>query len=176
MNLIKFAGVFAVIALLTGCATTRINTQPQATILSHVNWGVAPFVNNTGTPQANARAQAITAGLLRARGIINVNRYSLRRSCRQLLTCLHYQVPYSRIKSWARRARLHYVMFGVVNEWRYKVGLDGEPSVNVTLKLKDMRNGHVVWSAVGSKVGGSRAGLGEVAQSLIRCMLNKLRL
>lgn len=65
-------------------------------------------------------------------------------------------------------------MTGTVNEWRYKVGLDGEPAVSVTLKLIDMRNGRVIWSAVGSKMGSSRSSLGNVGQRLIDSMLNQI--
>jgi hypothetical protein len=56
---------------------------------------------------------------------------------------------------------------GAVDEWRYKVGVDGEPAVGVALQVVDLQSGAVVWSAVGAKSGWSREALAAVAQKLI---------
>jgi polysaccharide biosynthesis protein PelC len=61
-------------------------------------------------------------------------------------------------------------------EWRYKVGIDGEPAVGLTLKIIDLSNGRVLWSATGAKSGWSREALASVAQSLILNMVNTLNL
>ena len=56
---------------------------------------------------------------------------------------------------------------GSVEEWRYKVGVDGEPAVGITLQLIDLPSGAVIWTASGSKTGWSREGLTATAQKLL---------
>jgi hypothetical protein len=66
-----------------------------------------------------------------------------------------------------------YALTGAVDEWRYKVGIDGEPAVGLTLQIINLTDGdRVVWSAAGSKSGWSREALSAVAQKLIKDMLS----
>jgi hypothetical protein len=65
---------------------------------------------------------------------------------------------------------------GSVEEWRYKVGLDGEPVAGVTLRVIDLQNGRVLWSGSGSRSGWSRDGLSTVGHQLIGRLLSELRL
>jgi polysaccharide biosynthesis protein PelC len=58
------------------------------------------------------------------------------------------------------------VVYGAVDEWRYKVGVDGEPAVGLVFQVKDLSNGQVVYSASGGKSGWSREALSAVAQKL----------
>ena len=75
---------------------------------------------------------------------------------------------------WAQSTGAHYAMTGSINEWNYKVGLDGEPVVGISLQLIDLASKRIVWTAVGSKSGGSRIAVSTVAQQLINTMLNQL--
>jgi hypothetical protein len=77
--------------------------------------------------------------------------------------------------AWAREQRVKYVLTGAVEEWRYKVGVDGEPVAGVTFELIDVASGQVVWSATGSKSGWTRSSLSSVASSLIGSLLSPLR-
>jgi hypothetical protein len=65
---------------------------------------------------------------------------------------------------------------GSVQEWRYKVGIDGEPAVGVTMKVLDLSTGQIVWSVSGAKSGWSRQALSAVAQSLLTEMFDGLPL
>ena len=56
------------------------------------------------------------------------------------------------------------------------MGVDGEPAVGLTLQLKDVSSGKVVWSASGGKSGWSREALSAVAQKLTRDLLSTLTL
>ena len=69
--------------------------------------------------------------------------------------------------AWARGNGLRYGLTGSVDEWRYKVGVDGEPAVGVSLQLLDITTGAVVWTATGSKSGWSREALSAVAHKLL---------
>jgi hypothetical protein len=68
---------------------------------------------------------------------------------------------------WARSQQIRYVLTGEVEEWRYKVGVDGEPAVGLTFELVDVDTGKTVWSGTGSRTGWSRSGLASVANKLI---------
>ena len=72
---------------------------------------------------------------------------------------------------WARSVGARYAIYGAVDEWRYKVGIDGEPAVGVALHIMDLQNNSVVWSGVGGKSGWSRESLSGVAQKLIKQLL-----
>jgi len=175
MRKIYLFSIFIVFALLMSCSTT-INHSRQPVISSQAKWAVLPFDNNTEKPQAGERVAAITASLLRAGGITNLSVYQPKTSCSQLLTCSGRGLSMKGARIWAKRRGVRYAMTGAINEWHYKVGLDGEPAVNVTLNLFDMRTGKAVWSAVGSKIGCSRASLGIVGQKLVREMLSRLEI
>ena len=71
-----------------------------------------------------------------------------------------------RAQGYRVAANARYVLRGEVNEWRYKVGVDGEPAVSVTLRLVDKATHRVRWSAVASGNGWSDASLGTTAQRL----------
>ena len=78
--------------------------------------------------------------------------------------------------NWAKQQGVRYALTGNVDEWRYKVGIDGEPAVGITLQLLDVQSGAVVWSGVAAGTGWSRDGLSAVAQKLIKEMLVKAKL
>ena len=59
-----------------------------------------------------------------------------------------------------------------MEEWRYKVGVDGEPAVGMMLQITDLKSGQVVWSGSGGKTGYSRESLSGTAQKLLNQMLS----
>jgi hypothetical protein len=67
-------------------------------------------------------------------------------------------------------------MTGAVDEWRYKVGVDGEPAVGLVLQVIDLGTGNVVWTATGARSGWSREALSAVGQKLMRDLLGDLSL
>jgi TolB-like protein len=159
------AGAAVALALtLAGCTTATV--APAPALERGAPWGLLPMVNHTETPQAGLRAEAILESLLRSRGLSELRRYpttiggdalfepSERRSVDQAL-------------AWARTQNLRYALTGTVDEWRYKVGLDGEPAVGFTLQLIELSTGRVLWSAAGGRTGWSRESLSGVAQKLL---------
>lgn len=73
--------------------------------------------------------------------------------------------------AWAREQGVRYALAGTVDEWRYKVGVDGEPAAGITLQIIDVQSGDILWSGAGGKSGWSREALSAVAQKLIRELL-----
>jgi TolB-like protein len=80
----------------------------------------------------------------------------------------------TRALEWARGERARYALTGTVDEWRYKVGVDGEPAVGITLQVIEVQSGNVIWSAAGSRTGWSRDAVSAVAQKLLRQLLSPL--
>ncbi len=158
---------------LTACTT--INSSHQ-TVPAGVQWGIVPFTNNTEVPQAGYRAMSITKGILESNGVQTMNTFKANQTCNQLIVCPNANPSQEQIMTWARHHHLRFVMVGAVNEWVYKVGLDGEPVASVALQLYDVPNGRMIWNSVGSKIGTTRSGLSTTGQQLIREMLCSLKL
>ncbi len=72
-------------------------------------------------------------------------------------------------------ANVAYSLTGSVNEWKYKAGLDGEPTVSLTLRLFDNRSGEQVWSSVASRTGSASESTGVLAQKLLDKALSELK-
>lgn len=157
-------------------ACSKINTSYIVQMSHNCQWGIVPFANYTEIPQAGYRAMNITAGVLRSKGVMALKVYPVSRDCSQLITCPNSAVALDKVLQWARPRHLNYVVMGAVNEWDYKVGLDGEPIAAVSLQLYEVKSGRMLWSSVGSKIGTSRSGLALIGQKLINEMLLALKI
>jgi hypothetical protein len=129
-----------------------------------------PVLNHTEVPQAGLRAEAITEALLRAQGVNDLTRYPATLNIETLLEPAERKIM-AEADKWARAQGARYAIYGAVDEWRYKVGIDGEPAVGVALHIIDLKSNEVVWTGVGGKSGWSRESLSGVAQKLIRELL-----
>ena len=155
----------AVLAL-TACST--INYGGSGMAQRSEQWTVVPFVNSTETPFAAERAEAITVAILYANGIQKVltppqdppadgEALSADRGMKRRHEALE----------WARKQGARYALMGTVTEWRYKVGLDGEPVAGMTMQLLDLSDNRVVWSGSSGRSGWSREAVSSVAQQVL---------
>jgi hypothetical protein len=151
-----------------GCST--MDSGSITTIERNAKWVMLPVLNHTEAPQAGLRAEAITEALLRANGVNDLTRYPATLSPDTLFEPAERKVM-AEAEKWARTQNARYGIYGAVDEWRYKVGIDGEPAVGVALHIIDLRSNAVVWTGVGGKSGWSRESLSGVAQKLIRELL-----
>jgi len=156
---------------LAGCAVTDVGRAPQMAPGDTV--AVLPIVNYTETPQAGLRAEAIAESLLKTGGVANLKRYPASLNPETLFEPAERE-SVGKALEWARTERARYALTGAVQEWRYKVGVDGEPAVGISLQLIDVASGQVVWSATGSNSGWSRESLSGTAQKLLRRLLAPL--
>jgi TolB-like protein len=156
-------GTLSILGVLSACST--LDVAPRGNLDPQARWAMLPFTNHTETPQAGSRAAAIVEAVLRTRGVMN-----LERAPQPDAETLFDPAPQSIEKSlaWARNAGVRYALTGTVSEWRYKVGVDGEPAVGLTLQAIEVASGKVVWSASGGRSGFSREALSAVAQKLAR--------
>jgi TolB-like protein len=98
---------------------------------------VLPIVNYTETPQAGLRAEAIAESLLKTGGVTNLKRYPASLNPETLFEPAERE-SVGKALDWARTERTRYALTGAVQEWRYKVGVDGEPAVGISLQLIDV--------------------------------------
>lgn len=162
-----FAGTL--LAVLSACSTVDIGPAPV--LEANAQWALLPFANHTETPQAGLRAEAISENVLRANGFANLRHYPSALNNETLFEPMDRKQLDAALE-WARGENLKYALTGTVDEWRYKVGIDGEPAVGMTLQLIDVASGNVVWAASGGKSGWSREALSAVAQKLSRQLLS----
>jgi len=141
--------VFAVLLpfFLTGCTTVMTNTKP-ATALKNRVCAVVPFENLTETPLAGKRVAAIAYGVLRSKGY--------------KVVLLDKRPTPEELHSYSC------VITGYVNEWRYKVGIDGEPAVSVTYVVKDPESQKNLASGTLSATEWGNKSLGVLTQELFR--------
>lgn len=170
---LKAVGVVAAVIALAGCAVQAI--QPSPPLDSSATWGVLPIMNYADTPDAGERVAAITATLLRAQGITRLVSYPHSEESAPLPE-LNQHRRLEQARRWAAEQRLSYALTGTVEEWRYKSGLDGEPSVGLTLQVIAPNTGEVLWSASGSRSGWGRESLSGTGHKLLRSLLKELNL
>ncbi len=174
MNMSKLLGiVFLAAWLMAGCST--VQTVGSEKLSGTEAWALLPFTNNTETPQAGLRAEAITANLLRGHGLTRLETYPAGLVTETLLEPSDRKLGEKAV-AWAKEQGVRYAVSGEVNEWRYKVGIDGEPAVGLTLQVLDLKDGRVVYSAAGGKSGWSREALSAVAQKLMKDMVTGITL
>lgn len=168
---LRLAAVAVLAMAVTACSTTDIGRAPA--LPADAQWALLPFANHTETPQAGLRAEAIAENVLRARGVANLRRYPASLNNETLFEPMDRKQMDAALE-WARSENLSYALTGTVDEWRYKVGIDGEPAVGLTLQLVEVSSGKVIWAAAGGKSGWSREALSAVAQKLSRTLLAPL--
>lgn len=149
---------------LSGCTT--VSTQASPALPKDAQWALLPLMNYTETPQAGLRGEAILESLMRTGGFRTLVRYPSGLNKESLFEPLSRQAIDQSL-SWAKKEGIRFAITGAVDEWRYKVGVDGEPAVGLTLQVIAVNDGAVLWSAAGSKTGWSRESVAAVAQKLI---------
>jgi hypothetical protein len=161
--------------LLTACASGIQSSANRDTLDPTAKWALLPIANNTDTPQAGLSAEAMVEHQLRRRGIVNLQHYPQALSRDSLFEPTERKVAQEALK-WASEQGVQLVVMGSVEEWRYKVGIDGEPAVGITLKVVNVPTGQVMWSGSAAKSGWSREALSAVAQSVLAELLGSLPL
>jgi hypothetical protein len=166
-RLLLLMAVFA----MAGC--TVVDRVKTATPDPGARWVLLPIANHTETPQAGLRAEAIAETVLRSLGVKELERYPATLNADSLLDPAERKLT-EQAMAWAKGKDARYALTGAVEEWRYKVGVDGEPAVGISLQVIDLKSGAVIYSASGGKSGWSRESLAAVAQKLLRQLLSGL--
>lgn len=169
----KLSLVLLVGLLLSGCVTLR---QGGSTASFSDSWALLPFINNTETPYAAERAEAVTAALLHAHGMQKLERTVTEKAGGDNHLGLDRgELRQKAALEAAKQKNIRYAIAGTVNEWRYKVGLDGEPVAGFTLQVIELPGEKVVWSGVAGKSGWSRDAVSAVAQQVLDSLIEDLK-
>ncbi|MEN9356436.1 MAG: hypothetical protein RL695_607 [Pseudomonadota bacterium] len=160
---------------LAACSTTSSISNGGA-LDAGAKWALLPLANHTDTPQAALAAEALIEHQLRQHGLTQLMRYPATLSRDTLFEPSERRVG-DEARKWAREQGVRYGVQGAVEEWRYKVGIDGEPAVGVTLQVVDLNNNDaVLWSAASARSGWSREALVAVATKLMENLVAGLPL
>lgn len=166
--------VFLVAALVSACGGTMATTTVRAgTVRSAGRWVVLPVINNSETPQAGERLEAMLDTLLRKGGIASLDRYPPAKEDDTHLVSSDRQ-RYEAALEWARTAKYDYAVSGSVEEWRYKSGLDAEPAIGMSMRVVEVATGKVLWAGTGTKTGGSSQNTSATAVELLASMVREL--
>jgi len=158
---------------LSGCVTTQFNSAPSPHPDRQALWCVLPPINSTSTPYAGERVQQQLAALLGTQGLRHVL-LAPAPGDNGPLPIGNGTAGERQALNWARQHAARYVLEGSVDEWDYKVGLDGQPAVGVTLRLLDLQSGEIIWSGAASASGGSREGLAVLSERTLSGLLKRL--
>ena len=171
MTLIKRIFGITTGILLSGCASTALKASHAPRLAHDAAIAVAPFANYTTTPGAGSRAASMTASLLLTHGLASVSAMAVDHHNR---LPLGLEPDPATLLRKARALGDRYVVEGAVQEWRYTIGLDGQPAVAVTMDLVNVKSGRIVWTATASRSGGPRESVGVLAEDTLNAMIRRL--
>ena len=178
-NLTPWLLAFCCSALLGGCGSltsggTSNRTAMAQAIVAIDKVAMLPVANFTDVPQAGLRVEALLESALRQSGLRQLVVYPPALNPETLFEPSERKAQ-AEAEKWAKTQGMRYVVTAAVNEWRYKVGVDGEPAVGLMLQVKDLNNDQVVYSSAGGRTGGSREALSAVGLRLTRELVEGIR-
>lgn len=167
---IQWLAAMSCAALLAGCGSLTTggisNRTPMVQAIAAADKvAMLPVANFTDVPQAGLRVEALLESALRQSGIRQLVVYPPALNPETLFEPSERKAQ-AEAEKWAKTQGMRYVVTAAVNEWRYKVGVDGEPAVGLMLQVKDLSNDQVVYSSAGGRTGGSREALSAVGLQL----------
>ena len=146
-----------------GISSARSTMEGMITKADSV--AMMPVANFTEVPQAGLRVEALLESVLRQIGLRQLKLYPSVLNPETLFEPGERKAQ-AESEKWARSQNIRYAISATVNEWRYKVGVDGEPAVGIVVQVKDLSTDQIVYSAAGGRTGGSREALAAVGLQL----------
>ncbi|MGJ3254903.1 MAG: hypothetical protein ACFE0K_01115 [Alcanivorax sp.] len=162
--------VVALLLALMLASCTHVRSSQGVSLDAEGTWLVLPLVNRTATPQAGLRAAAIVESVLYRQGVTAVDSYP-ETGNDGLLFEASSSANREKMDRWVQSQSAQYVVSGVVHEWRYKTGVDGEPAVGVMLEIRELPSGNIVYSGTGARAGWARTSLSQTGQKVIDKLL-----
>jgi hypothetical protein len=157
------------------CSSTMTSVQRSTPIHFAGRWVMLPVANFSETPQAGERIESMLETLLRKQGISSLDRYPPIKDDDTHLVVSDRQ-RYEESMAWARGQKFDYAVYGSVEEWRYKSGIEGEPAVGLSVRIVDLKNNRVLWSGSGSRTGGRSDNASETALTILDSLVGEMRL
>ena len=170
--MIKIFTVIMTLVLLAGCSTYNIPQSPSFT--TQQQWVIMPFDNYSGSPMASQQAEEIIASVLQTQGI-KLTMYHTP-DLNSIDAMINPSIKQQAAQQWLAQQQPSYIVTGSISEWRYKNGLDAEPSVGLTLKIIDPSNQQVIWRATGARSGWGRENLSQTASKVFSQIVDQMNL
>jgi len=162
----KYLSTFLFLLLFIGCSSHFSKKTKEFSL--EKKYAIGSFWNYTETSMAGLRAASIVEGVLSKN---KVTVYSLIEGEEELsLTKNKKDLLNSKLKK-AKSLGADYFITGEVQEWRYKIGIDGEPVVSYSIKIIDLKNEERIFSALGAKSAWGHKSIGVVAQEIANELL-----
>ena len=176
---IKWLTTLSCAALLSACGLLTTggssNRTPMVQAITATDKvAMLPVANFTDVPQAGLRVESLLESALRQSGLKQLVIYPPALNPETLFEPGERKAQ-AEAEKWAKAQGMRYVVTAAVNEWRYKVGVDGEPAVGMMLQVKDLSNDQVVYSSAGGRTGGSRQALSAVGLQLTNELVAGIR-
>ena len=180
LKTIQMLAALSCAAALVGCSSlTSGGTTNRAAMTMSISpadkVAMLPVANFTDVPQAGLRVEALLESALRQSGLRQLVIYPPALNPETLFEPSERKTQ-AEAEKWAKAQGMRYVVTAAVNEWRYKVGVDGEPAVGLMLQVKDLSNDQVVYSSAGGRTGGSRQALSAVGLQLTTELVAGIRI
>jgi TolB-like protein len=155
------------IVLMCGCASTVQHGCTTPGLVLSKTLFLAPFENATDDDHAGQVLTEVTSTALLQEG------EEVIRSTPSTEDVSSGPADYQQI---ARQKGAAFVIYGTVQEYRYKADLDGDPAVGISLRAVEASTGKTVWQASGSKTGMGCSSLTEASQLVVRDVVKQMPL
>lgn len=169
---IFFISATALVLWLAGCSAITLSANSAPRLDMAAPWVLLPSINNTETPQAGGRLDSIAASLMRTRGV-NLSMYATAGQGDEVAFDSADRHQQQQALERAAKQGFRYAVAGSVNEWRYKVGVEGEPVVGISLSIIDVATGRVVWSGSAARTGSGQYAVSAMAQDVVNSLLDR---
>lgn len=164
--------ILLVTVTLAGCTSVVQQGGTGKLESAEVRLFLAPFTNATDDEHASRALTELTATALLERGVPLVQTEpGLVRSRAE-----NAAGPDGLYLDTARTLQATHLLVGTVHEYRYKTDLDGDPTVGVTLRLVDARDGRTLWQGSSSRVSVLFASLSSTAMHAVRDLVKRMPL
>ncbi|MDO7084905.1 DUF4136 domain-containing protein [Pseudocolwellia sp. AS88] len=170
--MIKYLLVGASALVLAACSSYNLPDSPK--LDSKKQWVVMPFNNYSGAAFASEQAEEITTSVFKEEEV-NIKIYQVS-DLNLLDTVLDPSIKTTAAKKWLADQKADYIVTASVAEWKYKSGLDSEPSVAITLKITDAKTNTLLWQGTGAGNGWGRENLAQTGMEVISEMVEELDL
>jgi hypothetical protein len=166
--------VLVINALLIGCSTANITTKhiTKHTINKTSKWVILPIANYSESPFAGEKVENILESILRIGGVKNLSKYPKLEKPGEI-PLLDNQFRFQRGLKWAKENKFKYCIYGSIEEWRYKSGVERKPAVGITLHIQDLETGKIYWTGTGAATGSGRESVSGVGKQLLTKMLKR---
>lgn len=168
--MIKYLLVGTASVFLAACSSFNLPQSPQ--LDSKRQWVVMPFNNYSGSSFASEQAEEIVVSALKKENV-NVKIYEVE-TLNTLDTILDPRLKTNAANNWLAQQQVDYIIKASVAEWKYKEGLDSEPSIGITLKILNANNNQVIWQGTGAGSGWGRENLAQTGMDVINEIVDEL--